>query len=97
MLAMGGYTKMQSYDAARIRRARDLPPFGAEPLWDALWILQNPAGDHTAQLIGANDVKYIVFHKLSPDADWRRYALQRDLYKTVFESDSVIIFAPRGG
>lgn len=32
MLAMGGYTGMQSYDAARIRRGRDLPPFGAGPL-----------------------------------------------------------------
>ncbi len=96
MLAMGGYTRMQSYDADRIRRERDLPPFGARPLWDALWILKNPAGDHTAQLIERNDVRYIVFHKLSPDADWRRYAIRKDLYTTVFENGSVIIFAPRG-
>lgn len=97
MLAMGGYTRMQSYDAARIRRARDLPPFGQGPLWDALLILRNPAGGRTAQLIGENDVKYIVFHKLSPDADWHRYATRKDLYTKVFENGSVIIFAPRGG
>jgi hypothetical protein len=96
MLAMGGYTRMQSYDAARIKRARDLPPFGPGPLWDALHILNNPAGERTARLIESNDVRYVVFHKSSPDADWRRYALQRDLYKTVFQNDSVIIFAPRG-
>lgn len=96
MLAMGGYTRMQSYDADRIRRARDLPPFGKGPLWDALWILRNPAGGRTAQLIEENDVKYIVFHKLSPDADWHRYTTKKDLYTTVFENGSVIIFAPRG-
>jgi hypothetical protein len=97
MLAMGGYTRMQSYDAGRIERARDLPPFGAGPLWDALHILNNPTGKRTAQLIGKNDVRYILFHKSSPDADWRQYALQKDLYKTVFQNNSVIIFTPRSG
>jgi hypothetical protein len=96
MLAMGGYTRMQSYDAERIKRARDLPPFGAGPLWDALQILRNPTGERTAHLIEKNDVRYIVFHKSSPDADWRLYALRKDLYKIVFQNDSVIIFAPRG-
>ena len=95
MLAMGGYTRMQSYDAARIRRARDLPPFGAPPLWDALWVLEHPAGGRTAQLLEKNDVRYIVFHKRYPWIDWRPFALQRDLYRTVYQNDSVIIFAPR--
>ena len=95
MLAMGGYTRMQSYDAARIKRARDLPPFGAGPMWDALHILNNPTGERTARLIENNDVRYIVFHKSSPDADWRLYALRKNLYKTVFQNDGVIIFAPR--
>jgi hypothetical protein len=94
MLAMGGYTRMQSYDAARIRRARDLPPFGAPPLWDALWVLEHPAGGRTAQLLEENDVRYIVFHKRYRWIDWRPFALQRDLYRTVYENDSVIIFAP---
>jgi len=95
MLAMGGYTRMQSYDAARIRRARDLPPFGAGPMWDALWVLQHPAGGHTAQLLEKNDVRYIVFHKRYPGIDWRPFALQKGLYRTAFENDGVIIFAPR--
>jgi hypothetical protein len=87
---------MQSYDADRIKRARDLPPFGAGPMWDALHILRDPTGERTARLIEKYDVRYIVFYKDSPDADWRRYALQRKLYKTLFQNDSVIIFAPRG-
>jgi hypothetical protein len=95
MLAMGGYTRMQSYDAARIERARDLPPFGAGPMWDALHILNNPTGGRTARLIEENDVRYVVFYKGSPDADWRLYALRENLYRTVFQNDSVIIFAPR--
>jgi hypothetical protein len=95
MLAMGGYTRMQSYDAARIRRARDLPPFGAPPLWDALWVLEHPASGRTAQLLEKNDVRYIVFHKSYPWIDWRPFALQSSLYRTVYENDSVIIFAPR--
>jgi hypothetical protein len=95
MLAMGGYTRMQSYDKKRIRRARDLPPFGAAPLWDALWVLEHPAGGRTAQILEKNDVHYIVFHNSYPWIDWRPFALQRDLYRTVYENDSVIIFAPR--
>jgi len=95
MLAMGGYTRMQSYDAARIERARDLPPFGAGPMWDALHILNNPTGERTARLIKENDVRYIVFYRGSLDADWRLYALHENLYRTVFQNESVIIFAPR--
>ena len=95
MLAMGGYTRMQSYDKNRIRRARDIPPFGAQPLWDALWVLEHPAGGRTAQLLEENDVRYIVFHKRYPWIEWRPFALQRDLYRTVYENDRVIIFEPR--
>ncbi|HET7272905.1 MAG TPA: hypothetical protein VFI90_17665, partial [Rubrobacter sp.] len=95
MLAMGGYTRMQSYDAARIRRARDLPPFGAGQLWDALWVLQHPVGEHTAQLLKEYDVRYVVFHKRYPGVDWHPFALQKGLYRKAFENGSVIIFAPR--
>ena len=94
MLAMGGYTRMQSYDAARIRRGRDLPPFGAGPMWDALWVLKHPAGEHTARLLQRNDVRYVVFHKRYPGISWLPYAQQDGLYRTAFENESVIIFAP---
>jgi hypothetical protein len=95
MLAMGGYTRMQSYDANRIRRARDIPPFGAQPLWDALWVLEHPASGRTARILEENDVRYIVFHKRYPWIDWRPFALRNSLYKAVYENDGVIVFAPR--
>ena len=82
MLAMGGYTRMQSYDAARIRRARDLPPFGAPPLWDALWVLEHPAGGRTAQLLEKRRALRSVPQALSLDR-LASFALQRGLYTTV--------------
>src|SRR5215216_1978509 len=95
MLAMGDYTGMQSYDAARIRRGRDLPPFGAGPLWDALWVLQHPQGEHTRQVMEENDVRYVVFYKRYLTIDWRSFARQEELYRAAFENRSVIIFQPR--
>jgi hypothetical protein len=92
---MGGYTGMQSYDAARIRRGRDLPPFGAGPLWDALWVLQHPGGERTSRILSENDVRYVVFHKRYPTIDWRPYGERTDLYRKVFENKSVVIFEPR--
>jgi hypothetical protein len=96
MLAMGGYTGMQSYDAARIRRGRDLPPFGAGPLWDAMWVLKNPEGERTDRIMEENDVRYLVFHKRYPKADWRNFERRKDLYRVAFENKSVVIFEPRG-
>jgi hypothetical protein len=95
ILAMGGYTGMQSYDAARIRRGRDLPPFGAGPLWDALWALQHPGGERTSRILSENDVRYVVFHKRHPTIDWRPFQERTDLYRKVFENESVVIFEPR--
>jgi hypothetical protein len=95
MLAMGGYTGMQSYDAARIRRGRDLPPFGAGPLWDTLWVLQHPEGERTQRIMEENDVRYLVFHKRYLTIDWRRFERQDDLYRIAFENESVIVFEPR--
>ncbi|HEX2183006.1 MAG TPA: hypothetical protein VHH10_12030 [Rubrobacteraceae bacterium] len=95
MLAMGGYTGMQSYDAARIRRGRDLPPFGAGPLWDALWVLKNPEGEKTSRIITENDVRYVVFHKRYPGANWRNFERREDLYSVAFENEGVVIYEPR--
>jgi hypothetical protein len=95
MLAMGGFTGMQSYDAARIRRGRDLPPFGAGPLWAALWVLQHPDGEHTRKILEKNDVRYLVFYKYFPTIDWRPFESREGSYKVAFENESVIIFEPR--
>jgi hypothetical protein len=95
MLAMGGYSGMQTYSAHRIRRGRDLPPFGAGPLWDALWALQHPEGERTGRILEENDVRYVVLHKRRPDIDWRSFQDRADLYRMVFENETVVIFEPR--
>jgi hypothetical protein len=95
MLAMGGYTEMQSYDYARILRARDLPPFGAGPLMDALWVLKHPTGEKTNRIMQENDLRYIIFHKRYPGISWLPYAKQKDLYRVAYQNPSIVIFEPR--
>ena len=96
MLAMGGYSGIQTYSEHRIRRARDLPPSGAGPLWDALWALKNPGGERTERILSENDVRYVVLGKhRSDDMDWRSFQNRKDLYRKVFENESVVIFEPR--
>jgi hypothetical protein len=95
LLAMGGYTGMQSYDAPRIRRGRDIPPFGPEPMWDALWLLEHPEGEKTRRLLDEYDVRYVVLSKIYPTEAWQSFASREDLYRTVFENESVVVFKPR--
>ncbi|CAN5759186.1 hypothetical protein BH23ACT11_BH23ACT11_25250 [soil metagenome] len=94
LLALGGYTGMQSYDAPRIKRARDIPPPGPKPLWEALWILKHPEGDKTRRLIQKYDVRYIVMSKMYRRTPWREFKSRESLYRTVFENDAVVIFKP---
>jgi hypothetical protein len=98
MLAMGGYSGIQTYSEHRIRRARDLPPSGAGPLWDALWALKHPEGGRTSRILSENDVRYVVLGKhRSDDMDWRSFQNRKDLYRKVFENESVVIFELREG
>ncbi|CAN5735334.1 hypothetical protein BH24ACT22_BH24ACT22_12520 [soil metagenome] len=95
VLALGGYTGMQSYDAPRIEQGRDIPPPGVEPLWDALWILENPKGDRTQQLIQEYDVRYVVVSKIYPFALWPQFKESKSRYRTVYENNAVVIFEPK--
>ena len=95
MLAMGGYSGMQTYSVHRIQRGRDLPPLGAGPLWDALWALRHPGGERTRMILEENDVRYVVLGKRRPDIRWRSFQGRTDLYQMVFENKAVAIFKPR--
>jgi hypothetical protein len=95
MLAMGGYSGMQTYSVHRIERGRDLPPFGAGPLWDALWALRHPDGERTRTILEENDVRYVVLGKHHRDIHWRSFQGRTDLYRMVFENEAVAIFEPR--
>ena len=95
MLAMGDYTGVQSYDPFRIKVARDLPPSGAEPLWEALWILQHPDGERTRQLLREKDIRYVVLYKRLPpvnNIDPRAFRSRPDLYRVAFENEQVVIY-----
>jgi hypothetical protein len=96
MLAMGGYSGMQTYSVHRIRRGRDLPPFGVGPLRDALWALSHPGSERTRRILEDNDVRYVVLGKhRSDDMNWRSFRNRKDLYRMVFENENVVIFEPR--
>ncbi|MDQ3913249.1 MAG: hypothetical protein M3305_16050, partial [Actinomycetota bacterium] len=95
MLALGGYTRMQSYDPARIKRARDLPPFGAGPLWDALWVVYHPKGERTGRILKENDVRYVVIYKRYPGMNWHFWKDRTIRYRVAFENKGVLIMQPR--
>jgi hypothetical protein len=95
MLAMGGYSGMQAYTEKRIEKARDLPPFGAEPLRDVLWVVNHPEGERTRRVLRENDVRYVVLNKRFPGAGWLAFEEREKLYRPVFENETVIIFEPR--
>ena len=99
MLAMGHYSAMQSYTAHNLNPGRDLPPGGAEPMWDVLRVMNHPASDRAGRLLKKYDVRYIVFYKRMPDRSvtpyWRRFASHPDLYRIVFENNDVLIVVRR--
>jgi hypothetical protein len=97
MLALGGYTGVQSFDPGRIELARDLPPSGAKPLEDALYMLQNPEDERTQHLMDRYDIRYVVLYKKVPPIhgmDFQAFK-ESDLYRETFENDRVVILEPR--
>jgi hypothetical protein len=99
MLAMGGYSALQSFAAWQIDRPRDLPPTGPRPLRDVLWMITHPQGERTDRLLVKHNVRYIVLYEDMPDRPtidyWKAFKAQPDLYQTVFENEDVLIVARR--
>jgi hypothetical protein len=99
MLAMGGYSALQSFAAWQIDRPRDLPPTGLRPLRDVLWMITHPQGERTDRLLVKHNVRYIVLYEDMPDRPtidyWKAFKAQPDLYQTVFENEDVLIVARR--
>lgn len=100
MLAMGGYSALQSFEPWQIATPRDLPPTGPEPLRDVLWVMRHPDGDLTRRILERHDVRYIVLYKNMPDRPtldyWRLFEARPDAYPVAFENDDVLIVARRG-
>ncbi|MGI9049728.1 MAG: hypothetical protein ACR2GU_10235 [Rubrobacteraceae bacterium] len=99
MLAMGHYSALQSYTAHNLDPGRDLPPGGAGPMRDVLWVMNHPASERARDLLKKYDVRYIALYKHMPDRPvtpyWRQFAAHPDLYRTTFTNKDVLIVAPR--
>jgi len=94
VLAMGGYTGLQSYFPRRLRHPRSLPPAGRQPLLDSEQVLSQPASCKSAGILDRNDVRYVVLYKFNQQADLAGFSAASRQYRPVFQDSSVIIYAP---
>jgi hypothetical protein len=99
MLAMGGYSALQSFETVQIENPRDLPPTGQKPPRDVLWVMNHPEGERTQRLLREHEVSYIVLYKQMPDRAtvdyWKGFEDRPDLYRRVFENEDVLIVTRR--
>jgi hypothetical protein len=93
VLAMGGYTGLQSYGAFRIAHPRSLPPAGRQPLLDSQQVLLHPASCQAAGILARDDVHYVVLYRFGQGADLPAFATDPGRYRQVFQNPSVIIYA----
>ena len=94
VLAMGGYTGLQSYSAFRIAHPRSLPAAGRAPLLDSREVLLHPASCRVPGILAGQDVRYIVLYRFGHAADLAGFGADQARYRRVFENPSVIIYAP---
>jgi len=92
VLAMGGYTGLQSYSPHRIAHPRSLPTAGRQPLLDSREVLLHPGTCQAASIIDHDDIRYVVLYKFGPGADLAAFHANRSRYHPVFENRSVIIY-----
>ena len=94
VLAMGGYTGLQSYSAFRIAHPRSLPAAGKAPLLDSRQVLRDPASCQANGILARQDVRYIVLYRLGRAADLAGFRADKARYHRVYENPSVLIYAP---
>jgi hypothetical protein len=93
VLAMGGYTGLQSYGAFRIAHPRSLPTAGRQPLLDSQQVLLHPGSCQSAGILARDDVRYVVLYRFGQGADLPAFAADPSRYHQVFQNASVIIYA----
>jgi hypothetical protein len=93
VLAMGGYTGLQSYSPFRIAHPRSLPTAGKTPLLDSQEVLLHPQSCQSANILVRQDVRYVVLYRVNSGADLAGFAADPAHYQQVFENPSVIIYA----
>ena len=93
VLAMGGYTGLQSYQPYRIAHPRSLPTAGKTPLLDSHEVLTNPQSCQSANILVNQDVRYIVLYKFHSGANLAGFSADPSRYQRAFDNASVIIYA----
>jgi hypothetical protein len=93
MLALGGYTGLQSFTLFRTAHPRSLPTAGKGPLLDSQAVLLHPQSCQAANILVRQDVRYVVLYKSGSDADLAGFAADPAHYQRVFENPAVIIYA----
>ena len=93
VLAMGGYTGLQSYSPFRIAHPRSLPTAGKTPLLDSQEVLLHPQSCQSANILVRQDVRYVVLYRVGNGADLPAFAADPAHYQQVFENPSVIVYA----
>jgi hypothetical protein len=93
VLALGGYTGLQSYQAKRIAHPRSLPTAGKTPLLDSQEVLAHPQSCQSANILVNQDVRYIVLYKFHNMADLAGFSADPSRYQRAFDNASVIIYA----
>jgi hypothetical protein len=97
VLAMGGYTGLQSYGAYRIAHPRSLPPAGRQPLLDSNEVLLHPASCQAGAILARDDVRYVILYRSGNGADLPAFAADQARYHLAFANPSVVIYATTRG
>lgn len=95
MLALSAHDRLQSFTEKRTKTPRSLPPAGRSEIEDAAWILQNPSGERSAEIIENYSIRYAVLSKQYPGSNPRAFAADGNHYRIAFQNDTIVIFAPR--
>jgi hypothetical protein len=94
VLALGGYTGLQSYPARRIAHPRSLPTAGRRPLLDSREVLLHPRSCKSAAIIARDGVRYIVLYRPGNGAVVAEFAADPPRYRRVFANKAVVIYRP---
>lgn len=104
MLALSGYSGLQSFAGWQLQLRRDLPPTGPEPLLDILYIMRSPSDPGVRAVLDKYDVRFVVMYKrFNPGTMWttdlrwdvEAHRSRTDLYDVAFENESVLILRVR--
>ena len=94
MLALGGYTGLQSFSEYRTFNPRSLPTAGRQQLFDSRHVLLHPSDCRSAQILARDDVRYVVLTKSSAGAYLTGFRADPTRYRPVYQNIAFAIYQP---